>query len=471
MSFVVTIDSTDRTSNVVFPSLIKTDQLNQQVDTLTFSIKKYGSSQTYVPSINEEVVVTKDGTNIFGGVIVKIRERIEAGQILIYEITCNDYSQYLKRKLVTERYDNMTVLQIITDIVDTYAADFTYTNVNGSLTIDSISFNRLTVAECLEKLAEAIAYIWYVDYSKDIHFFPKNTEFAPFDITDTSSNYIYNSLEITEDLSQIKNSVLVQGGEIESASERTEYFEGDGVKDTFPLANKFASTPDVVVGTFTQTVGIEFLDEDASYDCMWNFNQKYLRFTTGNVPSTSFTVEGIYLYPIVVKVPNPSSINEFGYYEYAITDKSIKTQDEAINRAVAELDAYKDQLYEGKFSTYTDGVRSGQVMNINSSARGKNINILIKSVKSKMRNPDGSKLQYDVKFVTLKSIGIIEYLQKQLRDREIVVDDQETLLNLITISQDTVTSSDSIATSTSAPPYIYGVTTGNTGDWGYATWT
>lgn len=469
----VTINGTDRSSSVVFNSLRKTDTLNQEIDSLDFTVTKYGSL-TYVPAIGHEVVVTNGATTLFGGVIMRINETVKASKIVEYKITCNDYSQFLKRKLVTERYENMTVLAIITDIKTNYASDFTVANVSTGPTIESISFNRLTVAECLQKLADAISYVWYVDYDQDIHFFAKNTELAPFDITDTSSNYIYNSLEIVEDLTQLKNSVLVQGGESTSASARTETYTGNGTKVEYPLANKFSEVPAVTVNSVAQTVGTEYLDDDGSFDCMWNFNEKYLRFTSGNTPANghAITIAATYLVPIVVRVPAPASIASFGIYEFAITDKSIVSQQEAIDRALAELQVYQNQIYDGKFRTYESGLRSGQVININSTQRGKNIDVLIQNVSVRMRDPLGVSFEYEVAFATLKSIGIIEYLQKQLRDREIIVDDQETLLNYLQVD-DTIGMTDSLGTpTTDSCPYVYGGTgaTGNVGRYGFATY-
>lgn len=464
----VTIEGTDRTSSVVFNSLRKQDNLNQQIDSLDFKVRKYGAL-TYVPALGDEVVVAKDGTTIFGGVVVRIQENVKAAKILEYSVQCSDYSQFLKRELVTERYENTTVGAIISDIITNYTTDgFTTAGVVGTLEIESISFNRLTVADSLQKLADAISYVWYVDYDKDIHFFPKNTE-AGSSLTDTSQNYIFDSLEIVEDLTQIRNSVLVQGGDAESDTTRTETFDGDGTKVHFPLANKFASKPTVTVDSVAQTVGVEFLDDDASFDCMWNFNEKYLRFTSGNTPpagTNNVEAEGIYLYPIVVRVPAPASIAQFGSYEFAITDRSIKSQDEAIERALAELAGYQNTLYEGSFRTYSDGFRSGQVLTINSTQRGKNIEVLIQSVSARMRDPEGTTLEYHVQFATLKSIGIIEYLQAQLRSKEVIVDDKETLLNYLP-SEDEVTASDTLATpSTSTGPYTWG-----NFDWGYGTWS
>lgn len=467
MAIVVTIDGNDRTGSVVFNTLRKTDNLNQQVDLLTFKVRKYGSL-TYVPELGDEVTVEKDSTTIFGGVIVRVTETVKAAHILEYMVECADYSHYLKRQIVTERYENTTIATIIEDLIDNYTDDgFTYDNVVGTQSVASISFNRLTVADCIQKLADALSYSWYVDYDKDIHFFPKNTEAGP-SLSDSSENYIYNSLEIVEDLTQVRNSVLVQGGEAVSDTPRTELFSGDGTRTTFALANKYDSLPTVEVGGSPQTVGVDFLDDDGSFDCMWNFNEKYIRFTAGNEPgagTNNVEVSGTYLFPIVVSVPSPASQAEFGLYQFAITDKSIRSQNEAIERAYAELQSYQNELYEGEFRTYEDGFRSGQVINIASTQRSKNIDVLIQSVSAAMRDPEGNQFEYLVRFATLKSIGIIDYLQNQLRSKEVIVDDRETILSFFPLT-DTVTSSDDITTSTSEGPYEW-----DGFNWGYGAWS
>lgn len=473
MAIIFTVEGVDRTSSVVFNSVRKTDNLNQKTDLLEFKVRKYGSL-TYVPNLGDEVVVTKDGDTIFGGVVVRISEALRSPTILEYSIACNDYSQFLKRELVTERYENQTVADIIDDLIATYTTDgFTTTSVVGTVTLGSISFNRLNVADCLQKLADALSYVWYVDYDKDIHFFPRNTEEGEA-ISDISGNYVYDSLEITEDLTQVRNVVLVQGGERESETPRTELFSGDATRTTFALANKYASLPDVEVGGVAQTVGVEFLDDDASFDCMWNFNEKYIRFTAGNTPglgTNNIEVSGIYLYPIVVNILNNASIAEFGRYEFAITDRSIRSQDEAVCRALAELQSYQNELYEGSFRTYQDGFRSGQIVSITSSQRAKSIDVVVQSVTARMRDPIGTAFEYEVRFATLKSVGIIEYLQAQLRSKEVIVDDQETLLNLHDLT-DGVAISDTLAAPTdSSPPYVWAGAGGNEMVWGYFTWS
>jgi len=70
--------------------------------------------------------------------------------------------------------EEKTVDFIVDFILDKYDTEgFTMDNVIGTQTINSVTFNRITFSECLEKLAELTGFSWYVDYEKRHTFFPK----------------------------------------------------------------------------------------------------------------------------------------------------------------------------------------------------------------------------------------------------------------------------------------------------------
>ena len=96
-------------------------------------MRKYGSL-TYIPAIGDEVSVVKDGTTIFGGVVIRIFENIKAAKILEYTVHLQRLLAIPKAQLVTERYETAPrSAHIITDLVTNYTTDgFTTTNVAGS---------------------------------------------------------------------------------------------------------------------------------------------------------------------------------------------------------------------------------------------------------------------------------------------------------------------------------------------------
>ena len=175
---------------------------------------------------------------------------------------------------------------------------------------------------------------------------------APFNLSDGDGNHIKDRLQLSDDFSQIRNRVFIKGGEIEGES-RTEYFDGNGTRKQFKLANKFAHIPTVRVGGTLKTVGNDYLDNEDDFDCFWDYNQQYIRFKDTTIPGSgtnNLTVSGIPLYNLVVQVEEPISIASYGVFEFAKTDKTIKSRTTAVMMAQSELTAYKNGLIEGTLS-------------------------------------------------------------------------------------------------------------------------
>lgn len=454
----VTIGGINRTSLV--KSLSAVDKINSQVDRADFTILK-APGDTYVPALNDEVIVTRGATRIFGGIITSINDKLIGSSTLEYTVTANDFTFQLNRLLVVERYEDKTIDFIINDLITKYAPTFSTTNVFANIEIKSIAFNRISLSECMRKLADLVNYIWYVDYFKDIHFMASNGELAPFNAVD--GNYIRESLTINTDITQLRNRVTVQGAEVPSPA-RTVLYAGNGSTTVFATNYKFATKPTVLVGGVPQTVGIDFLDDDLSFNCMWDFNQKYIRFTAGSVPpapgsGTNISISGTPLSPLVVSIPDSTSITLFGEYEHVITDKNISTEDQAIERALAELKVYAQGISEGQFDTYRPGLRSGQVIRLTDTLRGVDEDFVIQKVAYRYLSPDAT---YDgvwsVTLATLKTIGIITVLQKLLLKEDLSVDEQQVLLTLIRASDALTATDSSVAISTTSAPYFIGTT-------------
>ena len=416
------------------------------------------------PLANDEIIINHDGTRIFGGAITAVSKRATSGTYLEYEVEATDWTHFLDSKIVLERFRNRTVSYMLDFIFDKYDEDgFTLNNVVGGTTIGSMTFNRITLKDCLDKLADALSYSWYVDPHKDIHFFPKNQEPAPFSLTDTSGNYVWTSLSVNKDISQLRNSIIVEGGD-ERANELTEEFTVSGDEESrryLRLANRFAEMPVVTVGGSPITVGVEYLDDDQDFDALWSRQEKYIRFTDGNVPSTGTNagVTGEPLFGVVVEVNEPNSIEDFGTWQFVIRDDSIDSRSEAIQRAFAELQAYQRGIIEAEFETNQPGLRSGQVISINSPIRDVDEDFLIQEV---TLQPVSSTVSlYRVRLATLRTIGIIEFLQDLVKEKGVREGESVTLLNFRTID-DEASAEDSIVSITStSPPYVITDSDGN----------
>lgn len=456
MSLVVTHNATDITDKIS-TGLSISDERNSTRDTLTFTIDKQPGG--FTPELNAEIIVTLDGTRIFGGSILAFETTVEAPPTVRYEVECVDFTHQLDRKLITERFIGETAEDIIAFLKTNYAPTFTVNNVDASLAISRISFNRLTFSACLDKLAKLNNYVWYVDYNKDIHFFSKNSEPAPFNLTDTSDNYITSSLRIRSDLSQLRNVVEILGGKVPIDS-RTTLHAGDGEKTEFPTNFEFSSLPTVEVDGVAQTVGTEYLDVDG-FDCYWSFQQKYVRFDETNIPptpssgTTNIELTGTPLVPLVAVVPDADSIDEYGEFEYSVKEETLESQDETVDRGLAELEAFASKLNEASFDTYTPGLRSGQLLNINSTLHDVDADYVIRSVQFRPY-PNGSELPgvWSVKLASTATMTLVEALRKLLSKEELEDDERQVLLAFYRFT-DKAAGSDSVDTpETTGKPYL-----------------
>lgn len=419
----ITIGGVDKTSFIDWQSVSKNEVVTKESDSFTFTIKNYGT-KTYQPTLGDEVVFMYGATKKFAGYVIQMNEGVQ-GLSKTLEVICKDYAQILDRNLVSKIYTNMSAAAIISDLIATFAigTGITTTNVVAPTVIPKIVFNYITISECLKQLAKILStYEWYIDYNKDIHFFSTSTQVAPFSITDTTQNFAWQSLKVQNDTSQLRNEIIIRGGLLTSTTLRTEYFSGDGTKTSFALANNYPVQPTVTVGGVGKTVGLDFVDQDASFQVMWNANTQSLRFTAGNTPAAgtnNIVITGYPQYPLVFQKQNQASVLLYGVYQAIIIDKTIQNIQTASARADVELNKYALPEAVGTFTTYTDGLISGQLITITSAIRGINRVFKIQSIRTTIKLPasQGSAaatLQYDVQIVSADFTSINDILSKLL---------------------------------------------------------
>lgn len=83
-----------------------------------------------------------------------------------------------------------------------------YPYVEESVAFDDFKINRTKPTEVMQRLADNLAWYWYVDYDKYIHLFPETTIVAPITINETSNNF--DDLKITYDTSRLINRQVVR---------------------------------------------------------------------------------------------------------------------------------------------------------------------------------------------------------------------------------------------------------------------
>jgi hypothetical protein len=107
-----------------------------------------------------------------------------------------------------------------------------------AVTFDDFRSPRLKPTEVMQRLADQLGWYWYVDYERNIHFFPSSSNPAPMVLNATSKNF--KNLRITYDSSRLTNRQVVRGGEETSETRYPQVVEGDLVKREWNTKNKFS---------------------------------------------------------------------------------------------------------------------------------------------------------------------------------------------------------------------------------------
>lgn len=89
----------------------------------------------------------------------------------------------------------------------------------------------------MQRLADSLAWYWYVDYDRYIWLFPKSTISAPISISETSNNF--SNLNISYDTSRLINRQVIKGGEETSTSVYSQVVEGNSIVREWITKNKF----------------------------------------------------------------------------------------------------------------------------------------------------------------------------------------------------------------------------------------
>jgi len=439
MPIVLKINDVDRSSWIDWKSFEKVEVLTKETDRLQFDIRKIGGRTA--PALGDKITVLYDSTKIFEGVVVEVLEKISGGVLISWEIKCKDWTHTLDKKLVIKSYTDQTAAAIISDIIATYCPGFTVNNVVAPVNVASIKFNYEFVSKCLQQLADLLDYDWYVDYDKDIHFFSEEQNTAPFNLDDTSGNYKFGSLEINKNILQIKNTIYIRGGEYKGNLE-TFTWSADGQQITFDLPYSLDEIT-VKKGGVTQSIGTDFVTDPNLVDCLYNFNEKQIKFRADNKPGSGVTVEisGKPWIPVISKISDWESVASYGEYEFAIIDKSIKTKDEAKNRGKAALRKFGETIWEASFRTNKVGLRTGQKIRVQSDIRGIDKWFMINRVISRTRKSD--EFEYEVFLIASGNITFVDMmtglLEKDKKNIDIaaneVLDKIETVEDSVSIAE------------------------------------
>jgi hypothetical protein len=454
---ILTIASTDQSHLLRVGSMSITDDINSR-NTSSFLLR---SSTGFRPDIGQNIVISENSVTVFAGTIDEITETREVEaygtQQNEYQVQCVDYNQICDRHYVARVYANQTLKQIVENIVllDLTGESITTTAVEDGPTIERAVFNWQTVAECFNELADLTGYAWNIDYTKDLHFFARESNMAPFSLTDTSNNF--RSVRVQSTREKYRNKQIVRAG-TDITNARTEHFTGDDTLQTFLLQFQVATTPTITLDTVAQTVGIRAVDIGKQWYYAKGEKEISHDDSLGAMSSTqdlAVTYQGSFPFIMVAtkdeEVADRISIEGgTGIYEDVDDSPNIDTSNLAIERANGLLRRFGSIPQWVEFETDTAGLFSGQLLDITITTHDISGQYLIDSVN--ISDVSGQFLRYNVRALDGESQGSwTEFFRKLVSSGRRFVIRENEVAGQVQSFIDNVNCADDFTASTAAP--------------------
>jgi hypothetical protein len=174
---------------------------------------------TYRPALDAEVLISENGTRIFGGNIIAVRESGHSnsfgGVQIVNHVEVADFNALADRKYVNVVIPDGTTLYTA---LNTYVLPFlsplgislNATQVNPGTTLPELRYDYVVASQVLDDLA-AFAGNWTreINYFKQLRIYDPSAESAPFNIA-ANDGHIVGDLTVEPSREQYANRVIVR---------------------------------------------------------------------------------------------------------------------------------------------------------------------------------------------------------------------------------------------------------------------
>lgn len=268
-----------------------------------------------------------------------------------------------------------------------------------------------SVAEIKSRLANRSGYVWFVDPDGlELNFVPGNEFTAPFNITDSSSEVLFNGLQFRHTREEKANRVYVRISE-EAFADTLVNFTGDGSKRLFRVSTVIKSMTAINLNATEQAIGIYGVD--TSKDWYYTPGDHWVIQDAGGTTLTGsdslsvvYRAEGFDArdaedagdQSAVAAIETGTS----GIYEVVKTDDSILTAAAGDDAAAALLAALLTTPVEMRYETRSR-VLPGQVQSVNLTIHAINQDFLIDTVEATLDHD--ANLRYSVRALSTTRLG------------------------------------------------------------------
>lgn len=391
----LSINAVDRSELLLRDSVYIRHTQNNDATVAEFTLK---SVSYYQPIGWHSVRLHVNGVMVFGGFIQQSDPTsigVGSTRQTNWQIQCKDWSVLLDGidGMVTEKYTGRSDAYIIADLFTGQLAGEAFDTSTKVTSLNSdidISFERITVREALNQLADRVNATWYIDPNKQLFWNIYNGfGVSAFNIDTVAPNrtttfdVAYSSLRRQIDASNIVNRVIVVGGNAEAGPRQTDIFNANGVTDTFgPLTQRISSMWSAVytiggsaLSVYATNIGYEPQDdlaaEGGTYSAIVNLENGTIRIrsSTGAVPDNGTTVTVSYYYAVAVEttLEHSGSRNYYGgrLFIQTVYDENLTSIASAEEYAQRVLDRYAFARETISFDVYEHGLLPGTLIQIN----------------------------------------------------------------------------------------------------------
>ncbi len=343
-------------------------------NTMTLDVVSVDGS--YRPAIDDQVILTEDGTRIFGGLVTApaeawLGDRTWAGHST--RVAASDFSVYADRKHVTAEIVAGTLKAALV-VVATYLSDFGVTLDAGQVdgpSLAALSYDARLVKDVLDELATITGYYWEIDYNKILRMKAVGSAAAPFNVADGDGNVEGDLTAEPDDTNRANYVILLAGTGVKDVADTVG--PGDGVTTTFqlrytPAAFYLINVGGTLVdgwpsGGVNETIG--------TAPAIWSYDAATNRITrTTGAPGV-----GVTIYP-TMSAQFPLRVVADGGAPAASRRERIYTAtavfDATVAQAIADGYLARDNVLPtiARYRTARTGIHPGQTQTLASARRG-----------------------------------------------------------------------------------------------------
>ena len=363
----------------------------------TASLTIRDDSGTMVFYERQKVLITDlDGVPDFAGLVQSCEEiKIPGTSMKFHSIEAADFTLILDWRIIDYAATDKLPGDAVREIIDEYLAEEGITEgyIEDGVSLTEISLGNVTAAVGIQKLADAMQFVCYLDYDLKLYFHARTLYAAAWNITD-GTDILSESLSMVHTNPDYRNTEIVVGG-YEETDLQTDSFIGDGTTKTFPLAYPANRISTVAVAGSAMTVGLKGTDT-GSYDSYYAVQSETFTFEAAPANGAAIVIEYYGLWKAKSKAEDLSAIATnatrqgvgSGKIEHITSDESLTSIVAAGEYANATIANYAVDGVTVKYRTRRSGLAAGTLQHIHLADMAAGLDFLITNVSESHKDGD-----------------------------------------------------------------------------------